>query len=214
MFTGLVEEQGRIVSLDRLDDDAVRITIDAPVVTSDATHGASISVAGVCLTVVDQTETVFSAEVMGQTMNVSALGGLAVGDPVNMERAVAGNTRLGGHIVQGHIDGTATVTSIAPGEVSHTVRFAVADELAPLLVDKGSVTVDGVSLTISAVSAPDANTGSAWFEVSLIPETLTATTLGRVGVGGRVNIETDILARHVARLLAFTGPSQPRGAAL
>ncbi|MGO1182155.1 MAG: riboflavin synthase [Micrococcaceae bacterium] len=202
MFTGLVEETGRITRLDRLPDDALRITIDAPLVTADADHGASICVSGVCLTVVERDGTAFSADVMGQTLAVSSLADRTVGDPVNLERAVAGTTRLGGHVVQGHVDGVAVVSDIAPGEVWHTVRFDLGDPaLAPLLVDKGSITIDGVSLTLSAVSAPEDD--SPWFEVSLIPETLAATTLGGLEVGRRVNVETDILARHVARLLAF-----------
>lgn len=202
MFTGLVEEIGRLTGLDRLPDNALRITIDAPLVTADADHGASICVSGVCLTVVERQGTTFSADVMGQTLAVSALADRSVGDAVNLERAVAGTTRLGGHIVQGHVDGVAVVSAIAPGEVWHTVRFDLPDpSLAPLLVDKGSITVDGVSLTISDVSSPDDD--SAWFEVSLIPETLAATTLGGLEIGRRVSVETDILARHVARLLAF-----------
>lgn len=204
MFTGLVEETGRITRLRELPDDALRITIDAPLVTADAHHGDSICVSGICLTVVEREGTTFSADVMGQTLAVSALTDRAVGDQVNLERAVAGTTRLGGHVVQGHIDGVAVVSDITPGEVWHAVRFELADPtLAPLLVDKGSITVDGVSLTLSAVSAPDAP--AHWFEVSLIPETLAATTLGGLEIGRRVNVETDILARHVARLLAFAG---------
>lgn len=204
MFTGLVEETGRIIGLERLPDDALRITVDAPLVTSDADHGASICVSGICLTIVHREGTAFSADVMGQTLAVSALADREVGDAVNLERAVAGTTRLGGHVVQGHVDGTAEVSVITPGEVWHTVRFGLEDAaLAPLLVDKGSITVDGVSLTLSAVSSPEE--AQAWFEVSLIPETLAATTLGGLEPGRRVNVETDILARHVARLLAFSG---------
>lgn len=200
MFTGLVEEVGEVVAIDPVDD-SLRLTIRGPLVTSDADHGASICVSGVCLTVVERDETgAFTADVMAQTLNMSTLGALEVGDRVNLERAVRMDTRLGGHIVQGHVDGTARLESITEHEAWRVLRFAVSHEIAALLVDKGSVTVSGVSLTVSDVSAPDA-AGEHWFEVSLIPETLTATTLGALAVGELVNVETDILARHVARML-------------
>jgi len=155
----------------------------------------------VCLTVIEQTADTFTADVMGQTLRVSALEDVAVGRAINLERAAHAGTRLGGHIVQGHVDGTATVLDVRQSGDWRVVRFALTNELAPLLVDKGSVTVDGVSLTVSTISSP-AET-EQWFEVSLIPETLTATTLGDRKTGDVVNIETDIVARHVARMLAF-----------
>ena len=192
MFTGIIEERGEVLAWDR-SGDAARITVKAPIATSDAKHGDSISVGGVCLTVVDQGADWFTADVMGVTIDTSTLGGVTVGGRVNIERAAALGDRLGGHIVQGHIDGTSTVLSIQPADGWTVVRFSLDREHAPLVARKGSIAVDGVSLTVSAV-------GDDWFEVSLIPETLSATTLGTLSPGDRVNIETDILARHVLRL--------------
>ncbi|MCR2785149.1 MULTISPECIES: riboflavin synthase [unclassified Microbacterium] len=200
MFTGIVEEQGEIAAI-AASGDGVRLTVRAPLAVSDAAHGDSISIGGVCLTVVDRDGDAFTADVMKQTLDMSTLGGAVVGTRVNVERAMAAHGRLGGHIVQGHIDGTGEVLQVRPGQQWRVLRIGLAPELAPLVVDKGSMTVDGVSLTVSAVSAPDAT--EPWFEVSLIPETLTATTLGALAPGDRVNLETDILARHVQRLLAF-----------
>jgi riboflavin synthase len=168
---------------------------------SDAAHGDSIAVSGVCLTVVDRGDDWFAADVMRQTLDMSTLADVAPGRAVNLERATVAHGRLGGHIVQGHIDGTGEVLEVRPGAQWRVVRVGLPASLAPLVVDKGSIAVDGVSLTVSAVSAADA--GGHWFEVSLIPETLEATTLGARAVGDRVNLETDILARHVQRLLAF-----------
>ena len=206
MFTGLIEEIGEVVAIEPIDD-SLRLTIAGPLVTSDATHGASIAVSGVCLTVVDQGETAdgrgtFAADVMAQSIRMSALGSLEVGGRVNLERALRADTRLGGHIVQGHVDGTARLLSRTPHEAWTVLRFALDPELAPLLVDKGSVTLSGVSLTVSSISDPTEL--EQWFEVSLIPETLTATILGDLPVGGLVNVETDIIARHVARMLGFS----------
>lgn len=192
MFTGIIEELGEVLAWGR-DGDAARITVRAPLATSDAKHGDSISVGGVCLTVVDQGADWFTADVMGVTIAMSTLGEVTVGDRVNLERAAALGDRLGGHIVQGHIDGTSTVLSVDPADGWTVVRFSLDREHAPLVARKGSIAVDGVSLTVSAV-------GDDWFEVSLIPETLTATTLGALAPGDRVNIETDILARHVLRM--------------
>jgi riboflavin synthase len=200
VFTGLIEEKGEVVAVTPTDD-GVRLTIKAGLVLSDAGHGDSICCSGVCLTVIEQTSDTFTADVMGQTLRVSALDGVVAGRPINLERAAHAGTRLGGHIVQGHVDGTATVLSVRQSGDWRVVRFALTDELAPLLVDKGSVTVDGVSLTVSTISGPGEK--EQWFEVSLIPETLTATTLGDRQAGDVVNIETDIVARHVSRMLAF-----------
>jgi len=196
MFTGIIEELGDVVELAATDDGA-RLTVRAPQAVSDAGHGDSISVSGVCLTVVDQGADWFTADVMGVTLDMSTLGSLAAGARVNIERAMQVGDRLGGHIVQGHIDGTSTVLSIADEGSWSILRFSLTEELAPLVARKGSIAVHGVSLTVSAV-------GRDWFEVSLIPETLTATTLGALAVGDSVNIETDILARHVARMAEFT----------
>jgi riboflavin synthase len=195
MFTGIIEERGEVLAWER-SGDAARLTVRAPLAASDAKHGDSISVGGVCLTVVDQGADWFTADVMGVTIAMSTLGEVQAGDRVNLERAAAVGDRLGGHIVQGHIDGTSTVLSVEPAEGWTVVRFSLDPEHAPLVARKGSIAVDGVSLTVSAV-------GVDWFEVSLIPETLSATTLGALTAGDRVNIETDILARHILRMNEF-----------
>jgi riboflavin synthase len=196
MFTGIIEELGEVLAW-KPTADAARITVRAPLAVSDAAHGDSISVSGVCLTVVDQGDDWFTADVMAQTIAMSTLSTVSAGHRVNIERAAQVGDRLGGHIVQGHIDGTARVLSLDDGSAWRVVRFGLAPDVAPLVAGKGSIAVDGVSLTVSAV-------GTDWFEVSLIPETLEATTLGGKAVGDTVNIETDILARHVARMLQFT----------
>ncbi len=195
MFTGIIEEIGDVLAWERAGD-AGRLTVRAPLAASDARHGDSISVDGVCLTVVDQGPDWFSADVMGVTIAMSTLGDLRVGQRVDIERAAALGDRLGGHIVQGHIDGTARVISVTPQDAWRVLRFTLDAAHAPLVVRKGSIAVDGVSLTVSEV-------GDDWFEVSLIPETLTATVLGALQPGDLVNIETDILARHVQRLMSF-----------
>jgi len=195
MFTGIIEERGEVVAW-APGADAARITVRAPLAVSDARHGDSISVSGVCLTVVDQGTDWFTADVMAESIAMSTLGATVAGTTVNIERAAQVGDRLGGHIVQGHVDGTATVLSLDDGSAWRVVRFSLAPDLAPLVARKGSIAVDGISLTVSAV-------GRDWFEVSLIPETLSATTLGTKVVGDSVNIETDILARHVARLHEF-----------
>jgi riboflavin synthase len=207
MFTGIIEELGEVVDW-QLSGDAARLTVHAPLAASDASHGDSISVSGVCLTVVDQGSDWFTADVMAETIAMSTLKNPVRGERVNLERAAALGDRLGGHIVQGHIDGTSTLLSLTEGSAWRVLRFSLADELAGLVARKGSIAVDGVSLTVSAVSEPDA--ASAWFEVSLIPETLSATTLGAAAVGDAVNIETDILARQVERMLAIQSAEQTR----
>jgi riboflavin synthase len=208
MFTGIVEEIGTVTAVADAGD-GVRLTVRAPLAVSDAGHGDSISVSGVCLTVVDQGADWFTADVMRQTLDMSTLAGVAAGREVNIERATAAHGRLGGHIVQGHIDATGTIVEVRPGDQWQVLRVAVPAALAPLVVDKGSIAIDGVSLTVSAVS--DAHETQPWLEVSLIPETLAATTLGRASVGTAVNLETDILARHVQRLLAFSPATRTEG---
>lgn len=202
MFTGLIEELGAIVRWQAIGD-AGRLTVRGPLVVSDASHGDSISVNGVCLTVIEQGDDWFTADVMGQTLAMSTLGQWAENEPVNLERAASVGTRLGGHIVQGHIDGTATVLDVRQNDDWRVLRFSLDPAHAPLVVDKGSIAIDGVSLTVSAA-------GDDWFEVSLIPETLAVTTLGRKQVGDTANIETDILARHVARLVRFGATTDGR----
>jgi riboflavin synthase len=200
MFTGIIEEVGEVLAWDTSAEPA-RLTVRAPIAASDARHGDSISVSGVCLTVVDQGPDWFTADVMGVSIAMSTLDAVAVGDRVDLERAAALGHRLGGHIVQGHIDGTSTLLSVDEQEGWRVLRFGLDPEHAPLVTRKGSIAVDGVSLTVSAVSA--ASAPEQWFEVSLIPETLTATILGAKAPGDRVNIETDILARQIARLGEF-----------
>jgi riboflavin synthase len=205
MFTGIIEELGEIVDW-QASSDAARLTVRAPLAVSDAAHGDSISVSGVCLTVVDRGEDWFTADVMAETIRMSTLTGPKPGDRVNIERAAKLGDRLGGHIVQGHIDGTAEVLAITEGSAWRVVRFSLASELAGLVARKGSIALDGVSLTVSAVGRDESATGIAdWFEVSLIPETLAVTTLGLKSPGDLVNVETDILARHVERLVSIRG---------
>jgi riboflavin synthase len=200
MFTGIIEEIGEIAGI-APSGDGWRLTVRAPRAASDAVHGESIAVSGVCLTVVGSTADTFDADVMKQTLDVSALGALGVGSRVNIEKAMPVGARLGGHIVQGHVDGTGSVLEVRPGDQWRVLRISLPADLAPLVVDKGSISVAGTSLTVSAVS--DVAEPDAWFEISLIPETLEATILGALAPGDVVNLETDILARHVERLLAF-----------
>lgn len=194
MFTGIVEELGEVVAQEDRGD-STRLVISGPIVTADARHGDSIAVNGVCLTVVEVLpEGRFSADVMAETLNRSSLGALGSGSAVNLERAAAVNGRLGGHIVQGHVDGTGEVMSRTPSEHWEVVRISLPSGVARYVVEKGSITVDGVSLTVSAL-------GPDWFEVSLIPTTLGLTTLGRAPVGTTVNLEVDVIAKYVERLL-------------
>ena len=194
MFTGIVEELGEVTAWQDLPD-AARITVRGPLVTSDAGHGDSICVSGVCLTVVDNVDGEFTADVMRETLQRSSLGALSVGSPVNLERAVRLQDRLGGHLVQGHVDGTGEIVSKSPSEHWTVVRVSVPLELDRYVVEKGSITVDGVSLTVTAVQP-------GWLEVSLIPATLALTTLGAKQPGEPVNLEVDITAKYVEKLLA------------
>ena len=198
MFTGIVEEVGTVV--DREDQaDAARLRIRAAKVLEDVALGDSISVSGVCLTVTDVEDGVWGTDVMAETLRRSSLGAVAEGGAVNLERAVTAHTRLGGHLVQGHVDGVGTVVTRTPGEHWEVVRVALPPELARYVVEKGSITVDGVSLTVSAVS--DLGAAEPWFEVSLIPTTLRDTTLGARAPGEPVNLEVDVIAKYVERLL-------------
>jgi riboflavin synthase len=202
VFTGIVEEVGTLLVRED-QSDAARLRIRARTVLDDVAVGDSISVNGVCLTVTDfrtdQGESTWSTDVMGETLRRSSLGNVQAGDPVNLERAVSAHTRLGGHIVQGHVDGVGTVLVRTPGEHWEVVRVGLPPELARYVVEKGSITVDGVSLTVSAVSA--AADPEPWFEVSLIPTTLRETTLGTRAPGDPVNLEVDVIAKYVERLL-------------
>jgi riboflavin synthase len=194
VFTGIVEELGEIVAVESAPDSA-RFTVRGPLVTEDAAHGASIAVNGVCLTVVDLKDGAFTADVMKETLDRSSLGVLAPGDRVNLERPVRLQDRLGGHLVQGHVDGVGTIVSRTPGENWDVVRISVPDGLDRYIVEKGSITVDGISLTVV-----DDDPGE--FSVSLIPTTLDLTTLGRKQVGDPVNLEVDVMAKYAEKLLA------------
>jgi riboflavin synthase len=202
VFTGIIEELGEIVAIESLPD-AARYTVRGPVVTTDAVHGASIAVNGVCLTVTDETGAAslksgeFTADVMAESLTRSSLGDLKPGDRVNLERPMVANGRFGGHIVQGHVDGTGTVLERTPGEHWELVRVSLPADLARYVVEKGSITVDGISLTVSAITdgeQPD-------FTVSLIPGTLAMTTLGIKQPGARVNLEVDVIAKYTEKLL-------------
>jgi riboflavin synthase len=198
VFTGIVEELGEVVGVD-LNGESAKIRIRGPLVTSDAVRGDSIAINGVCLTVTASQDGEFCADVMGETLDHSSLGALGPGTVVNLERPVRPDGRLGGHIVQGHVDGTGAILSRAAAGDWERVRISIPAELARYVVDKGSVAVDGISLTVSGVGA---NGDGAWFDVSLIPETLARTTLGRKSPGDVVNIEVDLIAKYVERLLA------------
>ena len=194
MFTGLVEELGRVTARDDLGD-SVRLSVAGPLVTTDTRPGDSVAVNGVCLTAVEVSGDSFSADVMKETLVRSSLGGLVEGHPVNLERAAALGDRMGGHLVQGHVDGTGVVLERIPGERWELVRISLPSALARYLVEKGSITVDGISLTVVEADADS-------FTVSLIPETLARTTLGSSPVGAVVNLEVDVVAKYVEKLLA------------
>ena len=207
MFTGIVEELGEVTAVAELAD-AVRITVAGPLVTEDAGHGDSIAVNGVCLTVVEVGDGAFTADVMLETLRRSNLAAATPGERVNLERAAALGDRMGGHLVQGHVDGTGRVLAREPAQHWELVRISLPPELARYVVHKGSITVDGVSLTVAALSDPDlADTD---FTVSLIPTTLRLTTLGRRKVGDVVNLEVDVVAKYVERLAGRYGVSAAR----
>lgn len=195
MFTGIVEELGTVAAVED-QGDAIRLTISASTVLDGTGLGDSIAVNGCCLTVAERTDGTWTADVMQETLDKTSLAGVTPGDRVNLERAVTPQTRLGGHIVQGHVDGVGTVVSRTPSEHWEVVEISLPADLARYLVDKGSITVDGVSLTV-------VEAGTDTFTVSLIPETLARTTLGSRTPGERVNLETDVIAKHVERLLAY-----------
>jgi riboflavin synthase len=199
MFTGIVEELGEIVAVEHGAESAV-VRVRGPLVTSDATCGASIAVNGVCLTVVEHDGETFSVDVMGETLNRSSLGSLQTGAVVNLERAMAAGSRFGGHIVQGHVDGTGKILARVPGDRWEIVQFSLPAEISRYVVEKGSITIDGVSLTVSALTDDT-------FSVSLIPTTLELTTLGHKGVGDLVNLEVDVIAKYVERLLTHPTPA-------
>jgi riboflavin synthase len=193
MFTGIIEELGSIEAMTDLGD-AARIAVRGSAVAADAGHGDSISVNGVCLTVVENDGDVFTADVMKETLDRSSLGDLVVGDRVNLERAAMLSTRLGGHLVQGHVDGVGVIVDRKPAEQWEIVTVSLPPQIARYVVEKGSITVDGVSLTVMDVTEDT-------FSVSLIPTTLALTTLGHKGTGAPVNLEVDVIAKYVEKLL-------------
>jgi riboflavin synthase len=194
MFTGIVEELGRVAAIQELPDNAIRITIEGPTVLSDANLGDSICVNGVCLTVAQQDGNEFTADVMSETINRTTIGDLIAGSQVNLERPVTLSTRLGGHLVQGHVDAVGTVSAREHSENWDVVTITPPKDLLKYVVEKGSITIDGTSLTVSAVT-------DSTFSVSLIPATLEKTTLGIRQIGDRVNLEVDVLAKYVEKLV-------------
>lgn len=199
MFTGIVEEQGEVLALELAPDGAdARVTVRGPLVTSDVRHGDSIAVSGVCLTVVDSDTDRFTAQMMAETLARTSAKSWAAGSPVNLERSLTPNARMGGHVVQGHVDGVGTLVSRTPHPGYDELRVAVPTELARYLAGQGAVAMDGISLTVIEVT--DTPTG-AEFSVGIIPETRLATTLGGIEVGAAVNIEVDVMAKYVERLL-------------
>lgn len=194
MFTGIIESKGSVAKAERKGDSLV-LTLNAADVLADAAHGDSIAVNGVCLTVTDFDTATFSANVMKESLDRTALGELREGSEVNLERAMSGEARFGGHVVQGHVDGTTTITAIEPATMWRIVRFAMPKDLAPYIVEKGSITLNGVSLTVASRSDEE-------FSVSLIPTTLDMTTFGAASVGDRVNVEVDVLAKYVEQMMA------------
>jgi riboflavin synthase len=199
LFTGIVEDVGVIEDIEFLDDGAARLTVRAPAVLSDAVHGCSIAVDGTCLTVTTFTDEVFSTDVMAESLRCTTLGQLAVGSTVNLERAMRADSRFGGHVVTGHVDCVGTLLAREKSTNWEVLRFGLPLVQIAFVALKGSITVSGVSLTVSALSDTQAE---SWFEVSLIPTTLADTTLGALSVGAQVNIETDVLAKYVQRLLS------------
>ncbi len=191
MFTGIIEELGEVAAVQPRAESA-RLTVRGPQVSTDAHHGDSIAVNGVCLTVVDAAGDSFTADVMKETLDRSSLGDAQEGTPVNLERPVAAGGRFGGHIVQGHVDGTGRVVERVPGEHWEVLRVSLPAELTRYVVEKGSITVDGVSLTVAGVSGAD-------FTVGLVPTTLRLTTLGRRAAGESVNLEVDVIGKYVAQ---------------
>ena len=193
MFTGIIEELGSVKAIETLPD-AIRLTIEGPLVVSDVNRGDSISVSGACLTAVEHDGTSFTADVMQETLKLTSLDGIKVGDPVNLERAMTAATRFGGHVVLGHVDGVGQVISREPSDNWEWVRISVPKELMKFVVLKGSITLDGISLTVNEM-------GDDWVGLSLIPETLAVTTLGSKQPGAKVNVEVDVMAKHIERLI-------------
>ena len=193
MFTGIVEELGTISGVETLND-SIRMRVSGKLVRSDLSQGDSVSVNGTCLTAAELTEDGFVADVMLETLNRTSLSGIAEGDKVNLERAMSGAGRFGGHVVQGHVDGVAEIISREPSANWEVVKVRIPSDLTKYVVHKGSITFDGVSLTVNEISGDVVS-------LSLIPETLRLTTLGQKGVGAKLNVEADILAKHIEKLI-------------
>lgn len=193
MFTGIVEELGKVAKVETLSD-SIRLQIKGELVSTDLSQGDSISVNGVCLTAAEVKPDGFVADVMLETLNRSSLSGIKEGDPVNLERAMSGAGRFGGHVVQGHVDGVAEIISREPSANWEVVRVRIPSNLSKYVVQKGSITFDGVSLTVNDISDDIVS-------LSLIPETLRLTTLGSKKVGDKLNVEADILAKHIEKLI-------------
>jgi riboflavin synthase len=193
MFTGIIEELGTVLAIEK-QQDAIRLTIGAKKVLSDLGRGDSIACSGTCLTAIEIDEKGFTADVMLETLKRSSLSEVKVGDPINLERAMSATTRFGGHVVQGHVDGVGEVVSREPSENWEWVRIRVPQELLKYVVHKGSITFDGISLTVNDIEGDVIG-------LSLIPETLTVTTLGYKQPGALVNVEADILAKHIEKLM-------------
>lgn len=193
MFTGIIEELGTVASVEVLED-SMRLGIKGKLVRQDLSQGESVSVNGVCLTAAELTPEGFVADVMLETLNRSALNGIAQGEKVNLERAMSGAGRFGGHVVQGHVDGVAEIISREPSANWEVVKVRIPSELAKYVVHKGSITFDGVSLTVNDISGDVVS-------LSLIPETLRLTTLGTKQIGDKLNVEADILAKHIEKLI-------------
>lgn len=193
MFTGIIEELGKVLAIEE-QQDAIRLTIGAKKVLEDLGRGDSISCSGTCLTAIEIDDSGFTADVMLETLKRSSLSEVKVGDPINLERAMSATTRFGGHVVQGHVDGVGEVVSREPSENWEWVRIRIPHELMKYVVHKGSITLDGISLTVNEIDGDIVG-------VSLIPETLKVTTLGYKQPGAKVNVEADVLAKHIERLM-------------
>lgn len=201
MFTGIIQTLGTVTQISETSSDTLAMTIQAPAVLGDTSRGDSIAVDGVCLTVTDFDTDTFTADVMIQTLELTSLRTKDVGSQVNIEPAMAATDRFGGHIVQGHVEDTGRILELDPQQQWTRIRISLPNQLAPYLIDQGSITVNGISLTVAKVS--EVGSAEHWFDIFLIPETLQATTLGTAEIGDVVNLETDLLARHIARIIQF-----------
>ncbi|MEY4986152.1 MAG: hypothetical protein RLZZ359_1038 [Actinomycetota bacterium] len=197
MFTGIIEELGRVKKIDKLED-AIRLTIEGKLIVSDLKRGDSISVSGACLTAIEITDTTFTADVMLETLKLTSLDGIAEGDPVNLERAMLASTRFGGHVVLGHVDGVGKFVERTKSDNWDWVRIQIPAQLMKYVVLKGSITIDGISLTVNEINGDVLG-------FSLIPETLDVTTMGSKKPGDKINIEADVMAKHIERLMQESG---------